>query len=61
MLEQRRPYARVIRSKPSSPADPGPYVDHNDPASPGYTERHREKVTVLPGGTIMIDYGCEGS
>ena len=61
MGELRRPHGKVWYGKPASPADHAPYIDHNDPASPGYAERHREKVTVLPGGTIMIDYGCEGS
>jgi hypothetical protein len=42
-------------------ADPGPSVCHNDPASPGYAERHRQKVTELPGGTLRVDIGCEGS
>lgn len=60
MPELRRPVARVWPGKRPK-ADPGPSVCHNDPASPGYTARHRQKVTELPGGTLRFDIGCDGS
>lgn len=60
MLEQRRPYGTIWPGNRNK-ADTGPSICHNDPASPGYAERHRVKVTELPSGTLRIDTGCEGS
>lgn len=56
-LETRRPYARII---PAKRYDSRPYVDPNSPSSPGYSERHRRKVTEVMPGMLRIDIGCEG-
>lgn len=36
-------------------------VDMNDPSSPGFSERNRQKITEIAPGMLKIDTGCEGS
>lgn len=36
------------------------YVDPNSPGSPDYSERHREKVTEIMPGMLLIEIGSHG-
>lgn len=56
-LETRRPYARII---PPKRIESRTYVDPNSPSSPGYSERHRRKVSEVMPGIVRVDIGCEG-
>lgn len=51
---------QLTRIIPPKRFDDRPYVDPNSPSSPGYSERHRRKVTEVMPGMRRIDIGCEG-
>lgn len=51
---------QLTRIIPPKRYDSLPYVDPNSPSSPGYSERHRRKVTEVMPGMRRIDIGCEG-